>query len=183
MSLINDALKRANESKPPITFDDPAAPPLRVVDPPPQPTGPPKWMLFVFPTALLLVCAIAGILIFQGFNGSDEKAPQLGAITASARVTEPDPAPVHPSNDWVAVPGVAGVATNSTGSVASVSSEPSFPELKLQGVFYRPANPSAMINAKSVYKGDRIDGARVIAIGRDTVTVEWKGQRKVLTIQ
>ena len=67
MSLINDALKRANESKPQITFDDPAAPPLRVVDPPPQqPTGPPKWMLFVFPTALLLVCAIAGILIGGG---------------------------------------------------------------------------------------------------------------------
>ena len=187
MSLINDALKRANESKPPpIKLDDPTAPPLRIVEPPQQPTGPPKWLMFAFPTALLLVCAIAGILIYQGWNGSDEKAPQLGTITASARVTEPDSAPVHPSNNWVAVPAVAGVATNSnnsTGSVAVVSSEPSFPELRLQGVFYRPANPSAMINAKSVFKGDRIDGARVIAIGRDTVTVEWKGQRKVLTIQ
>ena len=85
MSLINDALKRANQTKPPVA-SDPTATPLRVVEPPPEPAGPPKWLLFVFPTALLLVCGIAGVLIFQGWQG-EESTPQLGAITASARVS------------------------------------------------------------------------------------------------
>ena len=184
MSLINDALKRANQTKPPVA-PDPSAQPLRIVDPPPEPAGPPKWLLFVFPAALLLVCGIAGLLIFQGWQGSDESTPQLGAVTASARVSDPEPTPVHPSNDWVSVPPVAVPPTNtaSTTSVASSSTESSFPELRLQGVFYRPSNPSAVINAKTVYKGDKVDTARVIAIGKETVTVEWKGQRKVLTME
>jgi len=60
--------------------------------------------------------------------------------------------------------------------------EPSFPELKLQGIFYRPSNPSAVINSKTVYRGDLIQEAEVTKITRQNVTVVWKGETKVLTL-
>ena len=186
MSLINDALKRASQTKPTPTVTENNAPPLRPVDPEPaEPAGPPSWLLFLFPVVLLAVCGIAGVLIYRGWQGSDEPA----AVVASARENEPPPAPepsgVHPSNDWVAAQSETNAATAATATpaVAAVPTEPTFPDLRLQGVFYRPSNPSAMINAKTVYRGDRIDTARVIAIGKNSVTVEWNGERRVLTME
>jgi len=70
-----------------------------------------------------------------------------------------------------------------TNLSASVTSDSGFPELRLQGVFYRPSNPSAVINSKTVYRGDKIDAVRIVAIGKSSVTVEWNGQRKVLVIE
>jgi len=133
---------------------------------------------------LLLVCGIAGVLIYQGWHGSDKSTTLPGTLTAAARVTEPQPPPVHPSNDWVS----AGTVTNAvpmpgTNLSASVTSDSGFPELRLQGVFYRPSNPSAVINSKTVYRGDKIDAVRIVAIGKSSVTVEWNGQRKVLVIE
>lgn len=182
MSLINDALKRANQTKPAEPAAAPAAPKLRVVEPPAPPaSGPPQWLLFAFPVVLLLVCGIAGVLIYQGWHGEKESAPN--GVTAAARVTQPEPTPIHPSNDWVSVPPNPYAATNATGNVAAVRAEPTFPELRLQGVFFRPSNPSAVINGKTVFRGERVDSARVVAIGKDSVTVEWKGQRRVLVIE
>jgi hypothetical protein len=179
MSLINDALKRANQTKPPTS--DATGPMLRTLEPAPaEPSGPPQWLLFVFPVALLLVCGIAGVLLYKGFKRPGES---LGGLTASARTPEPKPAaPSQSSNDVVTVPPVVAAPTNTTGTVVVASSEPTFPELKLQGVFYRPSNPSAFINGKSVYRGDKIDNARVISIAKDSVTVECNGERKVLTM-
>jgi len=178
MSLINDALKRANQTKPPSGASGPI---LRTLEPAPvEPSGPPQWLIFVFPIALLLVCGIAGVLLYKGFRRPEDK---LGAIIASARTPEPKPAaPAQRSTNVVAASPVFFSATNSTGTVVVASSEPSFPELKLQGVFYRPSNPSAFINGKTVGRGDKIEGARVIAIEKNTVTVEWNGERRVLTM-
>jgi hypothetical protein len=57
------------------------------------------------------------------------------------------------------------------------------PIFKLQGVFYRPANPSAVINGKVVYIGDKVEQARVLAIEMEEVLIEYKGQRTVLSLQ
>jgi hypothetical protein len=42
--------------------------------------------------------------------------------------------------------------------------KPVFPQIKLNGIFYRASNPSAIINGKLVYKNDIIYGAKVISI-------------------
>jgi hypothetical protein len=82
-----------------------------------------------------------------------------------------------------AAPPVAASATNITSAAAVAPEEPGFPDLKLQGVFYRPADPSALINSKTVRRGDTVQNARVIAISKSTVTVEWQGERRVLTMR
>jgi hypothetical protein len=40
-----------------------------------------------------------------------------------------------------------------------------------------------MINAKTISIGDKVADARVMAITRDSVTLQWNGETKVLTIE
>lgn len=54
--------------------------------------------------------------------------------------------------------------------------------LKVQGIFYRERDPSAIINGQTVSVGDRIGTARVVAIERQSVTVEIAQERKVLSL-
>jgi hypothetical protein len=54
--------------------------------------------------------------------------------------------------------------------------------LRIQGIFYRPNSPSAIINGQTVVVGDKVGSARVIAIERQSVTIEIAEQRKVLTL-
>ncbi|HAM72866.1 MAG TPA: hypothetical protein DCM86_14595, partial [Verrucomicrobiales bacterium] len=58
-----------------------------------------------------------------------------------------------------------------------------FPKLVLQGIYYRPAKPSAVINAKTVYVGDKVAQAKVLAIDRREVTVQWGTEVRVLAFE
>ncbi len=58
--------------------------------------------------------------------------------------------------------------------------KPVFPQIKLNGIFYRASNPSAIINGKLVYKNDIIYGAKVISIEKNNVTIEFSNQTQVI---
>jgi hypothetical protein len=60
--------------------------------------------------------------------------------------------------------------------------KPVFPELKLQGIFYRLTNPSALVSGKNVRVGDSVQGVKIIAIERASVTLDFKGERKTLSL-
>ena len=55
-----------------------------------------------------------------------------------------------------------------------------FPELKLNGIFYQKTKPSAIINGKTVFIGDEINGVKVISIEPDTVTVQFYDETRIL---
>jgi hypothetical protein len=57
------------------------------------------------------------------------------------------------------------------------------PELKLQGIFYRRSNASALINGKTVFRGDAIAGGHVVDIEPQSVTVELAGEQKILRLR
>ena len=40
-----------------------------------------------------------------------------------------------------------------------------------------------MLNARTAYVGDKIANVKVVAITRDSVTVEWNGETRVLTLE
>ena len=63
------------------------------------------------------------------------------------------------------------------------SERPAMVEFKLQGIFYRKSNPSAVINGKTLRKGDKIDGARVVSIDRQSVKLMRTNQAIVLTLK
>lgn len=57
-----------------------------------------------------------------------------------------------------------------------------FPELKIQGMVYRPPNSAIIINGKSFFVGDAIEDAEIVAIESNTVTLELNGQRKIVML-
>jgi cytoskeletal protein RodZ len=100
--------------------------------------------------------------------------PTPVATTAAAPTLAPVPPATTPASNAVANPTPVAVETP--------PAKPQFPELKLQGIFYRLRNPSVMINNQTLYKGDDIAGAKVIEIERQDVTVEFNGEKRVLAI-
>ncbi len=96
--------------------------------------------------------------------------PREGAKPAvvHAAVVKPKP---HPQTNAAALPP-APIAENTNH----------FPEIKLQGVSYRKANPSALINGKTFFAGDHIGKAKIIVIDPYSVTLEVDGEFRVFAL-
>lgn len=58
---------------------------------------------------------------------------------------------------------------------AVAASAPPAQTYKLGGIFFRATNPSAVINNRTVFVGERVGNARVKSITRDTVALEFPG--------
>jgi hypothetical protein len=58
-----------------------------------------------------------------------------------------------------------------------------FPPLRLQTIYYRPGNPSVMINSKILFISDEVSGVTVADISPSSVTLVLSGQTNVLTLR
>ena len=58
-----------------------------------------------------------------------------------------------------------------------------FPTLKLQGIFFSENNPAVLINGKTLIKREKISGAQIMDIRRQTVTVQFSGETKTYTLR
>jgi hypothetical protein len=56
------------------------------------------------------------------------------------------------------------------------------PYLKMQGICYSPSKSTAIINGQTVGVGDRVGGAKVLAISPTGVTIELSGETKTLAM-
>lgn len=111
--------------------------------------------------------------------------PVMRPSPPPAAVTPPPSTPIQtaPSPTAAVVTPAPAPAPDTNTATAAADTAPakrSFPELKLQGIFYRLRNPSVMINNQTLYKGDAVEGAKVVAIEREGVTLEFDGQKKTL---
>ena len=61
--------------------------------------------------------------------------------------------------------------------------EPARPEFRLSGIIYTVARASAIMNGKTVFVGDQINGATVLKIGQTDVTLQIDGQQKVYNLR
>ena len=97
------------------------------------------------------------------------------AVTRSAPIPEarPAPTPVATQNPVENKPQV---------SVKEVV-RTTFPALTLQGIYFRPARPSVVINAQTLYVGDKVAEAKILAIDRHEVTVQWNNEVRVIGFQ
>jgi anti-sigma factor RsiW len=171
MSLINDALKRAQQNsapKPP-----PAIPPLKLQAAPPvqrQPsavrTGSPvtAWLL----PAILIFLVIAAVFAV-GWTAAHRSVtrviptpePVAAALPAQA-VQAPETAPVSVPDNSTPDP----VADLKPSVVINPANAP-----KLQGIFYSPTKPSAILDGQTVRPGDSFQQFRVKEITQNTVTL------------
>jgi hypothetical protein len=198
MSLINDALRRARQAQP-AGASRAATPPLRPVEAAPRPG---HGSLFTLPFMGAVVLLVAGITLWGWSRAGrtiDIKVRASDRTSSSETVSIPEP-PVTPplsppvpvaaavpspttgilSSNVIAVPSVEP-AMNGTNLVESPRPEPT--SYKLQGIFYKKGNPSAAINGRTVFVGNRIGDARVTAITQESVTiVTGAGETKELQI-
>ena len=228
MSLINDALKRANQSQ-----NQPARPrpPLSPMKPVESIRRPAFWPSYLVPVLLVVVLGMAGWFLHAWWQSRQSQSPPVVATvlpppspsvtTVKPAVTVPTPvappvAPAVPTTTikvntnlvvrgnppaqpgeltsveatkaaLVETPVVGNTpvapATNAVAVVAEkVAPKPVFPEIKLQGIFYRVAKPSVLINSRTLFINDKVEGVKVIAIDRQSVTLEFEGERRVLSL-
>jgi hypothetical protein len=64
--------------------------------------------------------------------------------------------------------------------VAAKAPPPGIAWPKLQGIFYRPDRPSALLNGRTFLVGERSGDCLVLAIDRQSVTLVSAGQTNVL---
>jgi hypothetical protein len=172
MSLINDALKQARQT-PPRNLPK-SLPSL-------QPAAGESPAGFAW-----LVLALAGVLIiaaicFIGWVaachlGHGVAATPDSAAVKTAQLTKTVAPPV------VAPPVVASPAV--TPPVVAQASEPPAPANppdlpKLQGIFYSPTAPSAILDGKTVRPGDPFKQYRVKAISQNAVILIGPGQKEI----
>lgn len=200
MSLINDALKRAQS---------PASSPTA---PPPEPSTPMQpvdyrrgglpW--YFFPTLLVVLGGACWFLVkgvqatrqastpLQVHAREPQPAPDADPTALAGGAPTPEfapavdnsaPAAPIPNRNFSLDDEPAASAAPAPAPAPAVPAETPKAQFKLQGIFFREANPSAMVNGKSVSVGSRISGGTVRAITRDTVTLEADGQTTVLTLE
>ncbi len=121
--------------------------------------------------------------------------PAVAIESASSTTASPQPAAAPVSSATIASPPEAKPGDSTTASsptttpptstpvVAASAPPPPAPEMKLQGIFFRLKKPSALINGRTVTIGDEVDGARVIAIDRQSVKLMISGKISVLTLR
>ena len=179
MSLINDAIKRAGQAPTAQPTAEQTAAGMRPIEY--QRSSRFPWVIVI--SILTPVFGLAIWFIVKGWEMSKASPPQGTDAVANARVQS---VAAVPTPDAGAVGFQVAPTPMIVTQVVAAPVEPSapaFPKLRLQGIYWRPARPSAVINAKTVYIGDKVETARVTAIDHESVTVQWESQTKVLTLQ
>ncbi|HEU6447328.1 MAG TPA: hypothetical protein VFV23_02680 [Verrucomicrobiae bacterium] len=186
MSLINDALKRAQDSH---SQSPPAAspPPTPVTEPE---TGGPNWMLISL-VVLLAIFAFGFIRIALGHKKETVPPPTEAASQPVAKTNSIEEQPTH------AAPAAQIAAVEPVTSSPAAPPESTAPEtqttndetemfasnlmkaavitnapLRLQGIIFAQPHPWAIVSGETVFVGDRVRGCRVTEITKYSVTLQ-----------
>lgn len=184
MSLINDALKRAKQTQ---QQNPPPTPPLqfRPVEPG-QPNHSRAPLLVVgLGLALILVVALGGLVVwFVAQKANSELRVAARTVNEPATVVTTDlPVAVVPPPSPAIVPETTRVEPETnTAAFATRGETPPPLTPKLQGIAFHPSRPSAIVNGKNVFIGDRVNEFRVLAIARGSVTLGSTTATNVLSL-
>jgi hypothetical protein len=176
MSLINDALKRARQAPP----RDPQNPFPNLPPAAAQPTSAAVWLI---PT--LVIFLIVAAVFFIGWAMAHHSVESVAKLTpaAVAAVTPADAESSKPVTKSPAVTTtvVAPVITAPPPEPAPVLNPPDAP--KLQGIFYSPTAPAAIMDGKTVRPGDFFLRYRVAEITQFSVVLTGTNGKSIkLTI-
>ena len=105
--------------------------------------------------------------------------PAIASVPWSPPVVPPTAAPKPAKVPSRETPNPGPIARTTP---ATAPAPTSFPSLTLQGIYYRPTRPAAVINARTVYVGDRVLGFSVTAITKNALTLSSAAETKVLSL-
>lgn len=106
--------------------------------------------------------------------------PQAEFVPTSATGVATPLAPmasVTPANPMV----VREQESDATNSVA-ITPPPKPAPLRLQAIVFNPQRPSALISGKTLFIGDKLGDARVVAIDQESATLVSAGKTNLLTL-
>src|SRR5688572_32187261 len=133
----------------------------------------------------------------SGRKPDAQKAEPIAAVSPATPAPKPEQAVALVGRDVVStppeiVPSAATttdpkppVATTPPPVVAapSAATPPAIPALpKLNGIFFNPTKPTAIVNNKLVSAGSRVGEFTVLAITQSSVTLAGGGQTNVLSL-
>jgi hypothetical protein len=170
MSLINDALKRARQAQPGGVQNP--LPPL-----PPASGRPAAAGLWLLPAIVIFLVA-AAIFLFGLAMAHRSAHKDLTALlnpVAAAAAAQPAVAVAQPA----AAPSPAAPTLIKAPAAVTLPKPPPPNLPRLQGIFYSPSAPAAILDGKTVRPGDSFLQYRVTEITRSTVTLAGPGGRAV----
>lgn len=185
MSLINDALKRAKQAQqksPPLPAPVTSLRPATATRPGSSALG----LLWPIAVAALFLL-VGGVVVWFVVARAGTKSPlatgpnSKPSATIVPLVTASKPAPVAslPVVEQEPAPVIPPVATTNLPAVVA-EAPPAWP--KLQGIFYRPDRPAALLNGKTVFVGGNSGEFRVAAITQQSVTIVRSGVSNILSL-
>jgi hypothetical protein len=162
MSLINDALKQARQAPPRNSPNSP---------PPLQPARDESSPAAVWLVPAIIIFLVFAAIFFIGWAAAHRTVRTVASTPADPEATEPA--------DTVVMP--LAVSTPPPAPAAPVVSAPAVPKPKLQGIFYSPTDPSAILDGKTIHPGDQFKQYKVKEISKYTVTL-IDADKKEITI-
>jgi len=183
MSLINDALKRAKQAQQQGKTSPPSLQ-FRPVEPAQKPKRGYDWVI----PAIVAVIGIFALIFMWPRNKDGSNAPLETKARTLTAAKEPEPAsqPVPEKKSSVPPePGPSAVPAPTDISIKPASPPepppaPQPPPIRLQAIVYSPTRPSAIINNRTVFIGDRVGDLRVTSITQETTTLIGAGQTNVV---
>jgi len=169
MSLINDALKQTKQAQPQCPPSSP--PPL-----PPVESTAQEGLGWLVPGIVVLLLAVAGIFVGLSLT----KPTPLAASALPVRVPPVAAPAARPAQTVAVAPPVATNTSSSPSAAVVVSPKPREP--KLQGILFIATRPCAIVNGQTVFVGDHVDGFRVAAILKNSVTLQNETETHVLSL-
>ena len=212
MSLINDALKRASRAQKENPAPPPPELHFRPAEPSPRPAYGSAGLLIIGLLVALLLGGLLVLYALRQPGSSPTLvkaaqpettatqtavaaadkavvAPPANPATAPARVPA-STAPAQPSvtanleTPPTAVPNASPAVTSTNVAPGVVTTDsPKPPAPKLQGIFFNPSRPSAVVSGKSVYVGSRVGEFQVLAITQEGVTLGNNSVTNVLSLE
>lgn len=207
MSLINDALKRARQAQQKNSPPPVPGVPLRPVDVARMKNSGPGLLVPIAVAVVVLMAFGIGWVANRRDAGSsaapvtnqETKRPPAAIAPASELVPRspepvpepavvPIPAPAVSPPLAPATPAPTPVTSAPPATATAPAAEPATPPPaiawpKLQGIIYRPDQPSALLNNQTVLIGGRSGEFLVVAIDRQSVTLECAGQTNILRLR
>jgi hypothetical protein len=191
MSLINDALKRTQQvaqTREPPRLDEIE---LRPIEPGQASTstdgGGAKRLIWI--VVLVVVTLNIALWILFKDRGNEK---EVAARTAQAQVIEPVEPMAEAAVSEVDAPQMPAevepadiVAPESPVVIEPPAAEPAVadrPEFHLKTIVTHPLRPSAMINNRVLFVGDRVEGYTVVAIDQEDVTLSLDGDEVVVSL-
>lgn len=123
-------------------------------------------------------------------DGASALPPQDAGLQDSPALGPPGPAETKgppPSSADAAPPSPLSLGPQPSGDAQAPAAPPpaspgGFENLKLQGIFFSKSNPSAIINNRTLTLGEEIGGAKLLSISPKTVILEYRGEKKALSL-